>query len=320
LPSPQPGNAQVAGGQGGGVIGGQSIGIIGARGPANPTAPRVELNRDPIPVVDLAPELVEIFPGGTRRLAGGPSPIGPSTGTSYRGIRAGGTGSGALGMNLGLSIQYSLKVVELNKEGVILDVTVSDSSKAVLASKRLALNNYEEAIIELAAAGGDKRLALRFLPTISAIPAVQEYPALVQRLTLSGLLILNGKEVLSKNGIVSGEAEDLNGPRQQFFTFSSQRMGFVVMSYRPFPGATMAGYFEDKKLVFEWNGDLYEWFSLDKPFMPEGKWAAYFWQADPSAGGGGFAVGVFEANPNSEDLASRVSRWIEVSKQRMIKK
>lgn len=168
MPSPQPGNAQVAGGQGGGVIGGQSIGIIGARGPANPTAPRVELSRDPIPVVDLAPELVEIFPGGTRRLAGGPSPIGPSTGTSYRGIRAGGTGSGALGMNLGLSIQYSLKVVELNKEGVILDVTVSDASKAILASKRLALNNYEEAIIELAADGGEKRLAIRFLPIISA--------------------------------------------------------------------------------------------------------------------------------------------------------
>jgi hypothetical protein len=168
------------------------------------------------------------------------------------------------------------------------------------------------------AASGGKRLAIRFQPTITSIPAVQDYPALVQRLTLSGLLILNSKEIVSRNGSVSGSVEDLNGTRQQFFTINS-RSGMLVLSYRPFAGASLAGYFEDKKLTFEWNGDLYEWLSLDKPFMPEGKWSAYIWQADtiPNTFVG---IGAFEADPNSAEFTSIVTRMQEARKKQQTAK
>jgi len=86
------------------------------------------------------------------------------------------------------------------------------------------------------------------------------------------------------------------------------------MSYRPFPGASVAGYFEGKKLQFEWNGDLYEWISMDNPFMPAGKWAAYIWQADtlPNTY---VSVGGFEADPNSSDFANKLSQIQQARKK-----
>lgn len=125
-------------------------------------------------------------------------------------------------------------------------------------------------------------------------------------------MILNSKEVVSRSS-VSGSVEDLYGTKQQFFTIGS-RSGLLVLSYRPFPGASLAGYFDDKKLSFEWNEDLYEWLSLDKPFMPEGKWSAYIWQADtvPSSS---VSVGGFEADPRSAEFASILARMQESRKK-----
>jgi len=302
-------------------------GVIGASAPDVPWKPKVEINWEPIPTLQLATELVEILPGETRRvafdsgeregnaLAAYPSPLA---------LRAGSTVSGSMGMKAGVPIGYALKVAKLDRNGLVLDITITDGAKNVLATRTLDLRNYEEGVIEFAStANGDRKLAVRFLPTIKAIPPVQDYPVLVQSLTLSGLLIRNGSELISRGVSVSSTADDLMGRKLPFFTFDSQRTGFLVMSYRPFPGATVAGYFEDKKLVFEWKGDIYEYFSLDKPFMPEGKWAAYFWQADPgsSASQTGIGIGGFEADPNSGELADKVSQMIEmIKKARQLRK
>jgi hypothetical protein len=107
---------------------------------------------------------------------------------------------------------------------------------------------------------------------------------------------------------------DLMGGEKPFFTFESQRTGFLVMSYRPFSGAVAAGYFEDKKLIFEWNGDTYKWLSMDKPFLPEGRWAAYFWQAALAfpASDKEIGVGGFEADP--DELQVKVNQMIEMRK------
>lgn len=58
------------------------------------------------------------------------------------------------------------------------------------------------------------------------------------------------------------------------------RSGTLLISYRPFPNAAVVGYFEGKKLIFEWNGDVYEWISLENSFLPDGRWAAYVWLAN----------------------------------------
>jgi hypothetical protein len=266
----------------------------------------VEINREPIPVLQLAMELVEILPGETRSLSA-ISNLGSFPGLFT--LRAGVTISGAVALKAGMPISYSLMVARLDRDGLILDIAITDNSNRLLAKRVLTLRNYEEGMIEFASSeNGDKRLAFRILPTIRTIPPVLEFPALLRSFTLSGLLIRNGDELVSRGTVFGSTLDDLSGKKQPFFTFNSRRSGFLVMSYRPFPGAVVAGYFEEKKLVFQWNGDTYEYFSLDKPFLPEGKWAAYFWQASPAppAPETGMGLGAFEADP--AEVAARVSQ------------
>jgi hypothetical protein len=281
--------AQVSGGGGA---------IMGVRtGPMDPSRPKIEINREPIPTMDLKVDLVEILPAGVNTIG--------TIVTSSRGYRVGGNSAGFTTLPGGMRISYKLKIAQLDRDGATIDATISDASKTPILSQRLQLTNYQEALVEVASAeAGNKRLAIRFVPTLTAIPAVLDYPGLVPTLTMSGFLILNSREIVSRNGSVSGSVEDLNGTKQQFFTIGS-RNGLLLMSYRPFPGASVAGYFEGKMLQFEWNGDLYEWISMDSPFMPAGKWAAYIWQADtfPNTY---VSIGVFEADPNSSDLANKL--------------
>jgi len=294
----QPVVAQVSGGGGA---------IMGVRtGPVDPSKPKIEINREPIPTMNLKVDLVEILPAGVNTIG--------TIVTSARGYRVGGNSAGLTTLPGGMRIQYKLMVVQLDKDGAAIDATISDASNTPLLSQRLQLTNYQEALVEVASAEtGNKRLAIRFVPTLTAIPAVLDYPGLVPTLTMSGFLILNSKEIVSRNGSVSGSVEDLNGTKQQFFTIGS-RNGLLLMSYRPFPGASIAGYFEGKKLQFEWNGDLYEWISMDNPFMPEGKWAAYLWQADtiPKTY---VSIGGFEADPNSSDFANKLSQIQQARKK-----
>jgi hypothetical protein len=276
---------------------------------------QVEINREPIPTLQIATELVEILPGETRILASNSGEYKDSS--IYPGrqaLRAGSTGGGAMGIKAG-AIYYKFKVARLDRDGLALDITITDNANKLLSARTLSLRNYEEGIIEFASTeNGDKRLAVRFLPAIKTIPPVQDFPVLLRSFTLSGLLILNGDELLSRGASVSSTLDDLTEKKMPFFTFESKRSGLLVMSYRPFPGAVVAGYFDDKKLIFEWNGDVYEWLSMDKPFMPEGRWSAYFWQAPAvlRAPETVVGVGVFEAAP--DELAAKISQMIEMRK------
>jgi hypothetical protein len=278
---------------------------------------KVEINREPIPILQLATELVEILPGETRVLTSnaGEYKANSSIYPGFPALRAGSAGGGFMGIKAGVPISYNFKVVRLDQDGLALDITITDNSNKILAARTLSLQNYEEGMIEFASTeNGDKKLAVRFLPTIKAIPPVQDFPALLRSFTLSGLLIRNGDELLSRGTVITSTFDDLVGKKMPFFTFNSQRTGFLVMSYRPFPGAVVAGYFEDKKLIFEWNGDTYEYLSMDKPFLPEGRWAAYFWQAAPAfpASDKGISVGGFEADP--DELQAKVNQVIEMRK------
>jgi hypothetical protein len=293
--------AQVVGG-----VAGVKTGAGGGTG--DPSKSTLEINREPIPTIDLKIELVEILPGGVNTLG---TILGRSGGGGFGAMRVGSTGSGFSTITGSGRIGWRLKVLQIDKNGATIEVTMTNDAGATLLSQQVPLRNYEEVVIEVASAvAADKRLGIRIIPNLTSIPAVQDYPALVQTLTMSGLMILNGNEVVSR-GSVSGSVDDLSGSKQQFFTIGS-RSGLLVMSYRPFPGAILAGYFQDKKLLLEWNGDYYEWISLDKPFLPEGKWSAYIWQADttPSTS---MSVGGFTSDPS--DLPNQVTRIIEVKKR-----
>jgi hypothetical protein len=280
--------------------------------------PKVEINRESIPVLQLVTELVEILPGEIRRLSydsgdhNGESPMDQAV----PGLRAGSVTMGAVAVKGGIMVSYRLKLVRLDRDGLTLDITITDNTNKVLATRALSLRNYEEGMIEFASTeGGDKRLAVRFLPIIKAIPPVQDIPtALLRSMTIGGMLIRNGNELLSRGSVFSFSADDMTGKMLPFISFNSQSTGFLVMSCRPFPGAVVTGYFEDKKLVFEWNGDSYEYLSMDKPFMPEGRWAAYFWQAPnaPQAPPQGMGVGAFVATP--DEVAARIGKMMEMRK------
>ncbi|MGA2261774.1 MAG: hypothetical protein ABSH28_10085 [Acidobacteriota bacterium] len=285
--------------------------LIGAKGPADGAAAKsvLLLNREPIPYLDLKIEVIEILPGSTNVLSSWPPPGKTDLPERFPGgMRVGSNSLIGLRLDSGGYVNIGTDLLQLDKDGIVLAVNVKGDGGIVLASQKLSLRNYEEAIVELATAtSGNKKLAVRFLPTVKEIEPLQDYPSLVSRFgTMKGLLIRNSKEIISRGG-TSGTVEDLNGTKQQFNTLENSRSGLLVISYRPFPGAVVAGYSIDKELKFEWNGNFYEWISLDKPFLPKGRWAVYVWQAGPSTRET-VSFGGFEADPKEiPDFLSRMA-------------
>lgn len=263
-------------------------GVIGARAndPNAPYRPEVLINREPIPTLDYKMELVEILPGGINVLW--PSgdlryPAGISPGLRS-GWRVGSNSLEGVGMNVGMNLRVGTALLQLDPNGIVLDLTVFDGvTNKVLTSQKLSLQNYQEAFVEFAtAAAGNRRLALRLLPSIKSIPPLPDYPSVVPYLGFKdGLLILNTKELLWRGGFGSG-TNDQSGSEIPFF-YIAGHAGLLLISYRPFPGATLHGYFQDWKLIFKWNEDVYELITPAASILPErGKWAAYVWQADPT--------------------------------------
>lgn len=157
LCSPDTANAQVSG------IRGVPIGNASSM-------PKVEINRETILTLRLWRELIGILPAGINKL-------GQRYGEGE--WRLGSSTQGKYAIDGGASIQYEVKVLQLDRDGMTLGATATKASGAILTSQILSLKNYEEAIMEIAkAVGEDKRLVIRFLPTIEAIPPVLDYQTL----------------------------------------------------------------------------------------------------------------------------------------------
>jgi hypothetical protein len=267
-----------------------SVGIAGARAidPSVPYRPEVLINREPIPTLDFKMELVEILPGGTNVLwptGDVRTPAGVKFKPGVRtGWRVGANSLEGVGSNLGLNYMVGTKLLELGPDKIVLDFRVFEgTTQKVITSQQLSLQNYQEALIEFAAAkSGGRRLALRIIPSIGAIPPLPDYPSTVQYFGFKdGLLIRNTKELLWRGGFGNG-TNDQTGVEIPFFYISGPP-GLLMISYRPFPGSTLLGYFQDLKLMFKWNEDVYELIVPGGSVLPEsGKWAAYVWQADPT--------------------------------------
>jgi len=129
-----------------------------------------------------------LWPTGSVRTPAGMKP-GVRTGW-----RVGANSLEGVGMNLGPNIQVGTKLLELGPDKIVLDFRVFEgATRKVVTSQQLSLQNYQEALIEFAAAAsGGKRLALRIIPSITAIPPVPDYPSTLQYLGFKdGLLIRN---------------------------------------------------------------------------------------------------------------------------------
>jgi hypothetical protein len=290
----------------------QSGGIGGVRiaGAGDPTKPILNYNLEPILTVDLTQEIIEILPGGTNVLNSSMHPEGWRVGAnSLFGVALGDKRDG-------ISVTVAAKLLQLDQNGIVLDLRISDGrTKAVLSSQQLPLQNYQEAIIEFATSTtGNRRLAIRILPTIKVKEPLRDYPGMVGFFgthSPGGFLILNGKEVLSRTG--GGVTIDNPETDGQHFCAILSRSGLLVVSYRPFPGAAIKGYFQNRHLIFEWNGDVYEWASMDNMFLPEGQWAAYLWQAlaTPFDKPG---MSLFACLPNQ--LQTRLDQMLKARKER----
>ncbi len=259
------------------VVHAQVSGIGGVRiaGSGDPAKPIVDYNLEPVMILDLKLEIIEILPGAVNVLKAFPY------GMEWRAGSNGLSGL-ALGEDKETSVWIRTYLLQLDNNGILLDLSITDGkTKAVLSSQKLTLQNYQEAIIEFATATtGNRRLAVRLLPTVKIKEPLQGYPGVISSFGFRGpgaYLILNGKEVFARGGgsvgLDSGDVGQL-----QFCAIYGPT-GLLVVSYRPFPGAAIKGYFQDRRLIFDWNGDVYEWVSPGNSILPEGKWAAYVWQA-----------------------------------------
>lgn len=236
----------------------------------------VEINKEPVLNVQLKAELIEISAAGTQSL-------GSSFATA---LGAGQEGGGNLTIEEVASVRIQARLAQLQRDSLVLELTIAESQTGtVLASRSLSLANQQEAIVELATAvTGGSRIAVRFIPNIIVTEAVEDYPEVLPEFGIeNSMLIRNGNEVLIR---ISGHASmaDLSGNILQFFKIESRRTGKLYISYRPFPGASLCGYIEGKRMLFGWEGDTYEWLSLDNPILPrEGRWAVYVGQLGPAS-------------------------------------
>lgn len=269
----------------GGGIGGAWVG-----GNGDTTKPMVKFDLEPVMVMNLQQEIIEILPGGVNVLTTEKSSLANSFPTlaqefEWR-VGANSLWGVSLGQDKDISVVITAKLLQLDEKGILLDLAIRDGqTKAVLSSQRLPLQNYQEAIVEFAASStGNKRLALRLLPTVKIKEPLQGYSGTIPSFGMHGpgaYLILNAKEVLaSGSGSVGLDSWDEG---KQYFGTIYSRLGMLVFSPKPFPGAAIKGYFQGGRMIFEWNGDVYEWLSPGGPILPEGQWAVYVWQADSTA-------------------------------------
>jgi hypothetical protein len=291
------------------VVHAQVSGIGGVRmaGSGDPAKPIVDYNLEPVMTLDLKQEVIEILPGGVNILSVAPY---SKYGVEWR-VGSNGLHGFSLGPNRDTTVWIQTHLLQLDNNGILLDLSITDGkTKAILAAQKLPLQNYQEAIIEFATAvTGDRRLAVRFLPTVKIKEPLQGYPGVIGSFGFRGpgtYLILNGKEVFARGGGSVGLDSGDEG-KQQFCTIYGPT-GLLVVSYRPFPGAVIKGYFQDRRLIFDWNGDVYEWISPGNSILPEGKWAAYVWQASvtPFDKPG---TTIFADSP--DQLRSRIEQMIE---------
>jgi TonB family protein len=250
--------------------------------------------------VQLTAELVQITAAGTRSL-----------GRSFRtDMRAGQAGGGNLGIDQTGIVRIETRLEQVERDSLVLRIVITDvKSDRILSAQSLPLADHQEAIVEVATAvSGGSRLAIRFVPAIVGSDDVQDYPIVLPEFGIAdSILMRNDKEVLLR---ISGHARlaDLSGNTLQFFTLEGPRLGKLYISYRPFPGASLCGYIEGKRMLFQWAGNKYEWLASDRPILPDGRWAVYCRQLGQGLRGGGggsaatagFTIGELKSLENAE--------------------
>lgn len=269
----------------GGMIGGARV-----VGGGDTTKPAVKFDLEPVMVMNLQQEIIEILPGGVNVLTTEKNSLKNSFPTvaqefDWR-VGANSLWGVSLGEDKNISVIITAKLLQLDDRGILLDLAINEGrTKAALSSQKLLLQNYQEAIVEFATSStGNRRLALRLLPTVKIKEPLQGYSGTIPSFGMHGpgaYLILNAKEVLATgSGSVGLDSSDEG---KQYFGTIHSRLGMLVFSPKPFSGAAIKGYFQGGRMIFEWNGDAYEWLSPGGPILPEGQWAVYVWQADSTA-------------------------------------
>lgn len=132
----------------------------------------------------------------------------------------------------------------------------------LIGKEKLYFKDFGAIVYELARTK-DRKTVVRLTPFI---PSADREPESVDeiRLGLFGMLIRNGKEVLTRGGGASGEV----------VTVSTPKLGTVKVSLRKFKGARPIGRVVGDTLSFELGEDRYEWITK-RPIMPPGTWRVW---------------------------------------------
>lgn len=238
------------------------------------TGGQLEINREPVLEALVHLQLLQFEEDGTAS---------PTRTESAQTLRPGSTGVSHFSFAGGARIRVETELLELSASRLTLSVEVVDSrSEEVLTSRQVALEDRQELFVEIAeAASGKGKMVLRLLPLIQAKPAVKDYPGLVKEFgVLGSILILNRKELLVNGSGVISQNEQLSEEIIQTLMITNPRFGRFYLSYRPFPDARVAGYVDGNRLLFEWDGNQFEWTSTESPILPQGRWTLYVSHTD----------------------------------------
>ncbi len=260
-------------------------------------AAELELNRDPILVMDLQECFVELDAEGSV------IPLGHSTGSL--GLRSGHSAGKiqgiALSGNRKANIETSL--LDLDRAGVSIRVVVSEAAgHRVLTDATRSLKWKQEFLIVIGDSKSDgSKLALQLTPTPRRIEPIVDFPGqLLEWGARDPLYIVNRYDLRSRGaGAVAGGDPTASPDEIQALMIFDPKYGDFTLSYQQFPGSVLAGYIENERIVFQWGDDLFELISSSAPVMPKGKWSLYVKRVDHKPNGpGGVGLGAMEGPPS----------------------
>lgn len=247
----------VAGGIEGGVQGGVQGGVIGG-------CSRIideDFIKEPIKIIALKVEHLEIRPTETVPLKGGIE-IKTESGLEVKYVY------GAISFP---TVELEITPVIIEKKGIEIKIKVSQEG-IVIKEETVFTRNYEPFIIELMEKKEKNiKLANKITPLIYTIEPAKMYPEPIKEIKMVNNIIFMNNELISRGGNLQARSKE---SKSIFLYFFIKEKGIFLLTFKPFKGAQPIGVVRDNIIKIKHNKDYFEWISM-KPVLPEGKWLVW---------------------------------------------
>ena len=259
----------ILGGVEGGVLGGIEGGVIGGEIDLIDT----DFILEPLKVIQLKIEHLEILPTETIALDVLPVNIETVSGRPVKvaiSIRKNEKSQVKLAKKL-VYVNVILKPHIIEGKGIDMDVDIERDGIKIKADT-LTLRNLNPVLVELFENKDVSiKIAEKITPLIIIIIPPGKYSGPIETVEMVDSILLMNGQMLSKG---SGLRTTNPGESPIFLFFYTSGKGIFVLSFGPFAGAEPLGVVNGSVIKVKHGGDLFEWISM-RPILPGGKWRVW---------------------------------------------